>query len=83
MTESARDPSGAFRVGKIASQLYPFALDKWYALQAEVRGNKIRASVDGKLILEAEDDRMAHGYVGLLAGNCRVHYDDFSIRWLP
>ena len=78
-----RDPNGAFRVGKITSQLMPFALDKWYTLQAEVRGNKIRASVDGKLIIEAEDDRMAHGYVGLLAGNCRVHYDDFSLRLLP
>ena len=78
-----RDPAGTFRVGTITTKPYPFELDKWYTLQCEVKGSKMKASVDGQSVIEAEDDRVAHGYVSLLAGNCRVRYDDFSAQLLP
>ena len=77
------DWTGTYQVSCITSQPRPFNMDQWYTLRCEVNGSKIKAFVDGQLFIETEDDRMGQGYIALLSGSCRVHYDDFSLRLLP
>src|SRR5436190_105874 len=46
-----------------------FAYDTrtWYRMRVENEGSKIRAYVDGKLLISAEDDELLSGKVGLIA----------------
>jgi hypothetical protein len=48
-----------------------FAYDTrtWYRLRVENRGSSIRCLIDGKLLIEANDDQIPSGKVGLIAGS--------------
>jgi beta-lactamase regulating signal transducer with metallopeptidase domain/Tol biopolymer transport system component len=59
------------------------ARDQWYTMEFEVRAQQLRASLDGKLVLEATDARLSKGPVWLTAWKCHVLVDDFSVRQLP
>jgi len=56
---------------------------KWYALEFEVRGQRLRGYLDGKLVIEAPDARWPKGGVWLSDWRACVHFDDFSVRQLP
>lgn len=56
---------------------------KWYALEFEVRGQRLRGYLDGKLVIEATDARWPKGGVRLSDWRACVHFDDFSVRLLP
>jgi hypothetical protein len=60
-----------------------FAVDTWYTLEVEVKGSRIKASVDGQAAFELDDATFPQGAVELRAEGCRVHFDDFSVRLLP
>jgi len=57
-----------------------FAYDtrRYYALKVEVSGSHIRAYVDGKPVLEAEDSELTHGKAGLTAG-APARFEDFRV----
>jgi hypothetical protein len=57
-----------------------FAYDTrtWYRLRVENEGPKIRAYVDGKLLISAEDDEIPSGKVGIIA-QCPARFTDFRV----
>jgi hypothetical protein len=65
------------------SEAHDISFDTWYAVEVEVKGSRIKASVDGKLAFELDDATFPQGAVELRAEGCRVHFDDFSVRLLP
>ena len=46
---------------------FPYDTRTWYRLRVENDGPKIRAYVDGKLLISAENDEIASGKVGVIA----------------
>jgi hypothetical protein len=62
----------------------PFAYDtkRYYGLKVENDGPRIRAYVDGKLVLEASDGARLTGKAGLVA-NVPVRYQDFRVSACP
>jgi rhamnogalacturonan endolyase len=46
---------------------FKYDMREWYTLRVENQGPKIRASINGKVILEASDGEILKGKVGLLA----------------
>jgi Tol biopolymer transport system component len=57
--------------------------DQWCTLEFEVRGQRLRGFLDGKLVMEATDAVLAKGGIWLSAWKARAHFDDFSVRQLP
>ncbi|MBI3856649.1 MAG: hypothetical protein HY293_13260, partial [Planctomycetes bacterium] len=57
-----------------------FAYDTrtWYRLKGENEGAKVRAYVDGKLLISAESDEIPSGKVGLIAA-CPARFADFRV----
>ena len=62
----------------------PFAYDttRYYRLEVENDGPRIRASVDGKVLLEAEDGELLEGKAGLSA-NVPARFQAFAVRQCP
>ena len=58
----------------------PFAYDakRFYAMKVENDGPRIRASIDGKLLLEASDDELLKGGIGL-AANIPTRFTDVRV----
>lgn len=56
----------------IASQKHPWEYGTTYELSLSVEGNRLTATVDGKKLLEAQDDHLTHGGVGLLVTEGRT-----------
>jgi Tol biopolymer transport system component len=77
------DPANQFRIATITSAPHGFALNTWYTIEVEVRGSHIKASIDGKLVVETDDESHPQGAIGLGATRARTHFDDFSVRQLP
>jgi len=50
---------------KIAEVPFEYAYDEWYDMKVVVRGDNIKAYIDGELMLEATDSSIAAGKVGL------------------
>ena len=50
----------------LAEQSFPWSLDKAYALNLRVEGQTIRASVDGHVLFEVQDDTLSGGAIALL-----------------
>lgn len=61
---------------------FPYDTDKYYALKVECQGATIRAFVDGKLVLTAEDSGLPRGKAGLSA-NIPARYRDFRVTSSP
>ena len=49
----------------------------WYTLRLEAVGPKLRAYVNGRLMIEATDPQPAIGRVGLVGYNAAADYDNF------
>jgi hypothetical protein len=60
---------------------YEFAPDRWYELKANCYLDQIKVSVDGQLILEAEDKSSTGGKVGLVtAGTSQVYFEGIRVN---
>ncbi len=55
---------------------FPYDSSRYYRLKVETKGTSIRASIDGKLLLTAEDDGLLRGKAGVSA-NVPAHFRDF------
>lgn len=63
------------------SQAYPAG---FFALTADVRGDTIRAYLNGKLILSAIDSTYSEGKIGLLSyANAGAYYDSVTVSSAP
>jgi hypothetical protein len=57
---------------------FPYDTTRYYRLTVENEGSNIRASIDGKQILTAEDDELTRGKVGVTA-NIPARFQDFRV----
>ncbi|MDE2834974.1 MAG: metallophosphoesterase [Bacteroidota bacterium] len=63
------------------SQAYP---SDYFALTADVRGDTLRAYLNGELILSARDSEYSSGRIGLLSyANTGAHYDSVAVTQTP
>jgi len=52
----------------------------YFSLSVDVRGDSIRAYIDGQLILEARDDTFPEGRIGVMSyANSGAHFDDVQV----
>jgi len=75
----------AFRVAEwreLGRAEFPYDTKRYYRLKVENEGPRIRASVDGKLVLEASDGERLTGKVGLVA-NVPARFQDFRASACP
>jgi hypothetical protein len=61
---------------------FVYDTDRYYTLKVECRGAAIRASIDDRLILTAEDGEISSGLAGL-AANIPARYRDFRVSCDP
>ncbi|QEG36300.1 hypothetical protein [Bythopirellula goksoeyrii] len=69
----------SFRVATIetiATAPFEYDTSQYYRMKVEVTGSKIKASINGTLLLTAEDDRLSAGKVGVTA-NVPARFQDF------
>ena len=52
---------------------------EWHEGRVECRGNRLTVSLDGRVVLEVEDQTYLSGKVGLCAGQGNVQFDDFRL----
>jgi len=77
------DGSGALQQQVVGFTSCKVTVGQWYTLEFEVRGEKLRVYLDGKLLVEAKDERLTKGPIQISAGNATVLVDDFSVCRLP
>ena len=77
------DASKKLHVDPVGASSCNVVRDKWCWLEFEVKGQHLRGSVDGELLIDATDARLAKGGLMLKAHRARAHFDDFSVRQLP
>ena len=63
---------------ELASAAFPYEAARYYSLKVENEGPRIRAYVDGKLVLQAEDREILKGKSGVTA-NIPARYQDFRV----
>jgi hypothetical protein len=64
---------------ELASTDFTYDVKRYYLLRVENDGPRIRAYVDGKLVLEASDTEIPKGKAGLSA-NIPARFQDFRVR---
>jgi hypothetical protein len=57
----------------------PIATRVWHDARVVCRGPRIRAYLDGKCIVEAEDAALGAGLIGLRAGQGRIRFEDLKV----
>ncbi|MBK5290564.1 MAG: hypothetical protein JJE04_02585 [Acidobacteriia bacterium] len=62
----------------LASASFVYDTRRYYRLKVENAGEKIRAHIDGKLVLEASDDEILKGQAGVMA-NVPARFQDFAV----
>ena len=62
----------------LASAAFPYDARRYYRLRVENDGPRMRAFIDGKMILEATDSELVKGQAGLMA-NIPARYQDFTV----
>lgn len=63
----------------VAIAQFPYTVEQYYDLRIENQGGHIRAYIDGKHVLEAEDEKLTRGKVGLSA-NMPACFQDFRVE---
>jgi rhamnogalacturonan endolyase len=61
---------------------FPYECKKFYALKVENAGARIRAYVDGQMLLEVSDEELMKGKAGLTA-NIPARFQDFGVTASP
>lgn len=70
---------GGFKIVKRIN--YEFAPDRWYELKANCYLDRFKVSVDGQIILEADDKASTGGKVGLVtAGTSQVYFEGLRVN---
>ena len=64
-------------ITQLGSAVRTVTPNTWYTLRLEAVGPKLRAYVNGALILEATDPQPTIGRVGLVGYRAAADYDDF------
>ena len=59
--------------------MFPYDTTRYYQMRVENDGPRIRAYIDGKLVLEAQDNEIQAGKAGVIAS----HPHDFRTSPLP
>lgn len=54
--------------------------DKWYHVKLSMDGNQLRVYLDDQLMIQAEDDSLTAGAVGLVASKVIVSYDNLIVK---
>ncbi len=70
-----------FRVAswrELGAAEFPYDTTRYYRLRIENEGSRIRASIDGKLILSADDGELLRGKAGVTA-NVPARFQDFHV----
>jgi len=80
---TTRGPANEGHFAAITTATCDFAFDKWCTMEVEVWGAHIKASVDGRLLIEVDDATNPQGAIELRALGARAVFDDFSVRLLP
>ena len=62
---------------------YKLVLDQWYTIEIEVRGEKLRVYLDGKLMMEVTDNHLKRGATWFTSHQSRAFIDDVSVYSLP
>ena len=62
---------------QLGSAVLTVTPNTWYTLRLDAVGPKLRAYVNGRLILEATDPQPTIGRVGLVGYRAAADYDDF------
>jgi Domain of Unknown Function (DUF1080) len=74
-----RASRGGIKVLKRVNQA--FSPDRWYELKAVCYLDRVKAFVDGQLILETEDEVSTGGKIGLVtAGTSRVYFELLQVK---
>src|SRR5208282_4750099 len=63
----------------VAIAQFPYTVEQYYDLRIENQGGHIRAYIDGKHVLEAEDEKLTRGKVGLSA-NMPACFQGFRVE---
>jgi rhamnogalacturonan endolyase len=74
-----------FRVPKwreLATADFIYDAKRYYTLRVENEGPRIRASIDGRAVLEAPDDEILRGKAGITA-SMPARFQDFSVGTTP
>jgi hypothetical protein len=77
------DESGSLKQDGLAAKESALAFNKWFTLEFEVKGSRLRGYLDGEMVVEAENQRLPQGGVVLSAFRTRARFDDFSVQLLP
>jgi hypothetical protein len=70
-----------FRVAswrELGTAPFPYDTTRYYRLRVENEGSRIRASIDGQLILTADDGELVRGKTGVTA-NVPARFQDFQV----
>ena len=78
-----RDPLNNHNNAWLQKADYPFLLNHWHTLKLEVQGKHLHGYVDGKSVVEVDDERLTEGFITLQASRGTVRFDDFKIKLLP
>src|SRR5690242_12750367 len=63
---------------ELAGADFPYDTSRYYALKVENDGPRIRAFIDGKLVVEASDPEMVKGKAGLISAS-PARFQDFRV----
>src|SRR5437867_2804288 len=63
---------------ELGSAAFAYDTTRYYLLRVENEGPRIRAYIDGKLVLETQDTEVPKGKTGLIAGG-PARFQDFSV----
>jgi hypothetical protein len=66
----------------LAESPVKFEFGRIYDLSIEAKGSKLKATVDGKTVLEATDDSFATGAIGLISEEGRVVFGEVDVKAL-
>jgi hypothetical protein len=65
------------RVRQIGTVVMPVALNTWYQLRLDSVGDRVRAYVNGKLLIEAVEPQPRAGNGGIVTYKAAADFDDF------
>jgi hypothetical protein len=63
---------------ELGETAFPYDTSRYYALKVENEGPKIRAYIDGKLVLEASDPEIVRGKTGIISAS-PARFQDFRV----
>jgi hypothetical protein len=64
-------------IGVLATANMPVSLNNWYTLRLEAVGSRLRAYVNGALVLEATDTALATGQSGMVTYRAAAQFKEF------